>query len=137
MNEPLPSERSSYRHPRCWASSRGECDTKISLEHYVSNTVLGVLEVETLRGAAYTGGKSGIGIKRASFGAKVLCRRHNSDLSPLDVNAQLLFLTQRHFVAEINRADFLPEDEQINISGDMLERWLLKSLITHTLSHSG
>ncbi|MBQ1044407.1 MULTISPECIES: hypothetical protein [unclassified Micromonospora] len=134
MSEPLPSEHSSYRHPRCWASSLGDCHTKISLEHYVSNAVLGVLKAETLRGAAYTGGKSGIAIQRANFGAKVLCHRHNSDLSPLDVNAQILFLAQRLFVSEINKVGFLPEDEQIDISGDMLERWLLKSLITHTMS---
>ncbi|WP_320069766.1 hypothetical protein [Micromonospora sp. RTGN7] len=104
------------------------------MEHYISDAVLGVLGANIVSGSAYTGGRTGIGIKRSEFGAKVLCRNHNSDLSPLDTNAQLLFTAQRLFVTEINKQGFLPETEQIDVSGDMLERWLLKSLVTHTVS---
>jgi len=123
---------SDFRHPRCWASSRGGCDRKISLEHYVSDTVLGAIGIEYLRGAAYTGGRSDVHISRSNFGSKVLCRRHNSDLSGLDTHARLLFLTQRLFLAEINKPEFTPVDEQIDISGDLLEKWLLKCLVAQT-----
>ncbi|MFC8848722.1 MULTISPECIES: hypothetical protein [unclassified Micromonospora] len=104
------------------------------MEHYISDSVLKVLGASSVSGPAYTGGKSGIDIKRSAFGANVLCRNHNSDLSSIDANAQLLFTVQRLFVAEISKEGFLPESEQIDISGDMLERWLLKSMIAHVVA---
>lgn len=132
MEDSSPVATDDFRHPRCWASSRGGCDPTISLEHYVSNAVLGTLRIDYLHGAAYTSGRSDVGISRKNFGSKVLCRRHNSDLSSLDGGAQLLFLAQRLFVAEINGAGFTPQDEQIDISGDQLERWILKCLVAHS-----
>ncbi|MEV4618561.1 hypothetical protein AB0J74_07635 [Asanoa sp. NPDC049573] len=124
----------NFRHPRCWASSRGGCDQKISLEHYVSETVLGVLGIEHLRSVAHTGGRADVSISRRKFGSNVLCRRHNSDLSHLDAHARLLFLTQRLLRAEINAVGFTPENEQIDISGDLLEKWLLKCLVAQSVA---
>ena len=101
------------------------CPASLGIDH------LGVLGIEQLRSAAYAGGRSDVSISRGNFGSKVLCRRHNSDLPVLDTHARLLFLTQRLFHAEINRPGLTPEDEQIDISGDLLEQWLLKCLVAH------
>jgi hypothetical protein len=134
MGDLLKQAKEDYRHPRCWASSRGFCDTKISLEHYISDAVLKVLKAETVVAPSYTGGTVGVPIKRRNFGANVLCCRHNSELSPLDSSAQLLFTAQRLFAAEVNEPNFNPQDEQVNVSGDELERWVLKTLVTHTVA---
>lgn len=126
--------REAYSHPRCWANSRGDCCTKISREHYISDNVLKVLGAETVRGSAYTGGRPGIDIKRKEFGANVLCCCHNSELSPLDASVGDLLVAQCLFVAEMNALDLAAESEQADFSGNDLEKWILKCLVAQTVA---
>ena len=124
----MPDERIGHQNPRCYARELGGCSTTISREHYVSKSVL-----------LAAGGKPQIaGLKfqepdaLQSFGvegmtARILCERHNSDLSPLDVAAADFFSTLRAFDRDLRDAVDSTTTEA-TADGSMLERWILKLL---------
>src|SRR5688500_9935061 len=73
----------------CWAHSLGDCDDKQSREHLVSASLwegdsITVQGFPWCRDAPAT-----IGL--ANLTSKVLCKRHNSLLSPLDSEAKSVF----------------------------------------------
>ncbi|MCE4311521.1 hypothetical protein LYZ90_11760 [Xanthomonas hortorum pv. vitians] len=105
---------------RCWAHTLGGCD-KMSGEHVISNAVF----------AAGCGCPVLIeGVARIRDGAptanaeksNILCRLHNSMLSPLDAVVGRL----ANFQAASDDEDF---SETLYIDGELLERWLLKTII--------
>jgi hypothetical protein len=105
---------------RCWAHTLGNCDA-MSGEHVISNSVFSagcgcpvVIEgVARIRGGAPTGNAEK---------SNILCRRHNSMLSPLDAVVGKL----AKFQAAGNEEDF---SETLYLDGELLERWLLKTVI--------
>jgi hypothetical protein len=96
---------------KCWASILGDCDS-ISGEHIISAAILRagcgcppvVKGVKRIRGGAPT---------RGAEQSNILCRKHNSLLSPLDEIAGKLSTFQASASEE----------------GELLERWLLKTMI--------
>jgi hypothetical protein len=66
--------------------------------------------------------KKGIG----SLVAKVLCSKHNSDLSPFDVAGISLVSGMDQIDRAAGKVE--EEDETFVVSGDDLERWMLKTL---------
>src|ERR1035438_2904312 len=81
--------QTSFANPGCYARSLGRCSQQISREHYVSDKVLRVVSL----------GEPSVLVSNLHFQqpnmperkgirslvAKVLCSKHNSDLSPFDV----------------------------------------------------
>ena len=104
----------------CWAHSLGGCDS-LSGEHIISNAIFKhgcgcptVIEgVPRIRNGAPT---------RGAETSNILCRSHNSMLSPLD-----------EVVGRLSKHLHESEDESystnINLRGEMLERWGLKTII--------
>jgi hypothetical protein len=113
----------------CWAHTLGGCDS-ISREHVVSK---GVFSNDPDRDIAY------IGMKRIPDGftsadpltAKILCRHHNSALSPLDSHAKLL----SDALHAMNQGP--PKVSAIHLKGLLLERWLFKSVVNQMASGLG
>ncbi len=105
---------------RCWAHKVGGCDT-MSGEHVISNAVFVpgcgcpvlIEGVARIRGGAATPNAEK---------SNILCRRHNSMLSPLDDAVGRL----AKFQAASDDEDF---SETLYIDGELLERWLLKTVI--------
>ena len=105
---------------RCWASSLGDCDN-MSGEHVISNSIFKagcscpvVIEgVKRIRDGAPTKGAEK---------SNILCRRHNSLLSPLDETIGRI----AKFQADANDKNF---NGSIDVEGELLERWLLKTVI--------
>jgi hypothetical protein len=105
---------------KCWASSLGGCDG-MSGEHVVSNSIFKagcgcpvVIEgVQRIREGSPTKGAEK---------SNILCRRHNSLLSPLDETIGKI----SKFQADANDRDFRGS---IIVEGELLERWLLKTAI--------
>ncbi len=105
---------------RCWANSLGGCDT-MSGEHVVSNAIFKagcscpiIIEgVKRIREGAPT---------RGAEKSNILCRRHNSLLSRLDATIGKV----ARFQAEANDKNF---QGSLFIEGELLERWLLKTVI--------
>lgn len=107
---------------QCWARSLGDCDT-ISGEHVFSNALFraGCECPPVIKG-----------VKRIRNGevtpnaekANILCRRHNSMLSPLDALAGKI----ASFQANANDENF---NESLYVEGELLERWLLKTVVNN------
>jgi hypothetical protein len=112
------------RHDRCYMAGTGACDTKISGEHLISESVLKVLadkQVE-LSGLPWLKGQK----KMLGFGAlttNCLCARHNSLLSPIDtVGANFFEAIQKSGTTDTGPGLLFL------LSGHDVERWLLRSL---------
>jgi hypothetical protein len=120
----------------CWANVLGECKGRISGEHIVTKNLWSgdSLSVKGLpwcrEGYKFIG--------KASFTANILCRQHNSDLSPVDDAGTLAFAVFRsanniHTTRTEMRQRLLFagrfDDVEYRINGPLLERWLLKTLI--------
>lgn len=105
---------------RCWAGALGSCEA-MSGEHVFSSTLFSpgcscpiVIEgVRRIRDGEPT---------HNAEKANILCRRHNSMLSPLDEVAGKI----ASFQAEANDENF---DGSLYIEGELLERWLLKTVV--------
>ena len=73
------------RHAACYLRATGACCTKISGEHFISETVLNVLAEKQIEISGLPWQKRNK--KILGFGALTsgcLCRTHNSALSPID-----------------------------------------------------
>jgi hypothetical protein len=125
----------------CWAAVLGGCEGGISREHIISEslfsgTTIGVRGMPWCREGHKFIGKAG-------YTANILCRKHNSDLSPVDDAGTNAFATLR-LMATIysNRSGMLEyglwcgrfEVIKQRIDGRGLERWLLKTLINMELA---
>jgi hypothetical protein len=123
--------RVRYRNPRCYASARWNCSSKISGEHYLSRSVL----------SAFVGGRKAVSVSGhrwqkekvqsigiSSLAAKVLCTEHNTALSPIDT---LMARALTHLIgmdAVLQSPD--PNALAVHcVNGHDLERWLLKAYI--------
>ncbi len=126
-----------YRHPKCYANTRGGCSTKISGEHYVS---LGLIKLYGSNDPDFTiQHKTGKGVGHPvtpkNFKANILCRDHNTALSPAD-DAALAFATflRRNALQYDAGAGEWGDAEEITISGDDMQRWVLKLFLNHAVT---
>ncbi|GJO54272.1 hypothetical protein NJB1604_45170 [Mycobacterium marinum] len=126
-----------YRHPKCYANTRGGCSTKISGEHYVSH---GLIKLYGNNDPAHTiqhrtGKGVGHPVKPKNFVANILCQKHNTALSPAD-DAALEFASflRRNALAYDAGAGEWGEAEEITISGDDFQRWVLKLFLNHAVT---
>lgn len=126
-----------YRHPKCYANRYGGCSTKISGEHYVSH---GLIKLYGGNDPGFTiQHKTGKGVGHPvtpkNFKANILCQTHNSALHPAD-DAALAFATflRRNALQYDAGAGDWGEAEEITISGDDLQRWVLKIFLNHAVT---
>ena len=110
---------------KCWARHLGNCDG-ISREHVVSSAVISGdcnCPLTTTGIHRMPDGRKGL----KALVAKVLCRKHNADLSIVDSEAKKL----SDFLLRLKRA--VP-DADIEIDGRLLERWVTKTVINCVVS---
>lgn len=120
----------------CWAKSLGNCDDKISREHLVSSSVFNSNKV-IIKGFDWCKDEQKeVGLN--SIRTHILCRKHNSILSPIDTEAG-------GFISTINRCRVINQTRSKKGSGfkvikydvnfDLIERWFLKT--TLNLAYKG
>jgi len=115
----------------CWANCLGGCSNRISREHIVSqNLFIGdLVEVSGFPWCKTEAKKIGL----SSLTAKILCTKHNSDLSELDAEAGKAFSHFREMRRLANvREKMRPRQWNIaryGVRGYLMERWFLKTLI--------
>jgi hypothetical protein len=115
----------------CWADCLGNCGTKQSREHVISES-LWLANSVTVQGFPWCADEPrNIGV--ASLTAKILCERHNNNLSPVDSSAAKSFdelrkMTRLKNVREGMKAHRWNVKRYV-LDGVMLERWFLKTLI--------
>lgn len=114
----------------CWARAIGGCGTKLSREHYVSQSLWDGDNIDVIGFPWCKEAPKRIGL--ASLTAKILCDVHNSSLSPLDAAAGEAFATLRRVVAFTKKPKKKSKDRKgvrFQINGPLLERWFLKTAI--------
>ena len=92
----LTGPLTGYAKPGCYARASEDCDEELTREHFIADDLLGSIaadgKVVVVEGAAWqdkTERQKTIG--RGSLSRKMLCRRHNNALSPLDKMAAEFF----------------------------------------------
>lgn len=117
----------------CWAESLGGCGGGLSGEHTISANQFDGPSI-TLSGLPWCREPKTIGLN--SLVSNVLCRDHNTALSPVDDEAKQF----RESLEELDRLIDRrrrglrpPKLKTITIDGPRLERWFLKTLINIAL----
>lgn len=80
-----------------------------------------------LSGLAFLGGEDRR-LPVSALTARILCARHNSQLSALDDEAAKVFRALRRFVDGNRDSVVLPDDDFELVDGPRLEAWMLKTL---------
>jgi hypothetical protein len=130
--------RTGFKNPACYASQLEDCSRDLSKEHFVSESILKLLAPSgevTVAGLNWQSTGETKSVPIATFASRVTCRRHNQALSPLDS-------TMAAVVSAIRLADpgcsdvSVPCKKRILVSGNDIERWLLKLVIGATFSNN-
>lgn len=104
----------SAKRTECWASIRRECSDKKSREHVISRALLSATSV-LVEGFDWCKEPKRVGVE--SLTRKILCTKHNSELSSAD-----------EAIAKLNIA--ATRQEAVGpVSGRSLEHWFLKTLV--------
>lgn len=117
---------------KCYAHTIGNCSGKLSREHLISRSILD--EIVTLEGSKDIPSMS---LNRDSITAKILCQKHNAELSPFDAeaakiaNALVMPRTGMRQGEVLRRRD---QGEITYLNGLYLERWFAKTAINLTIT---
>ena len=116
----------------CWAAVLGDCDQKLSREHVVSRCLFEFNEIVVQGFPWCLNEPKSIGL--SNLVAKILCKKHNSNLSELDSVALTAFNAFRQSIHLNNVRGRMKKPSAWNvkifrIDGPRFERWFLKTLI--------
>ncbi len=130
------AEETGFRHPKCYANTRGGCSTKISGEHFVSECLIELYSFDDPDMKIKHDNGHGVQqfVSPKKFKTNILCEKHNNDLHTAD-DAALAFAT---FIRKIalefrNGAGERGENEEITISGENFQIWVLKLILNHAV----
>src|ERR1700727_893911 len=133
----MTEDADQYRHRKCYANTRGGCSLKISGEHYVS---LGLIKLYGKNDPDFTiQHKTGKGVvypsRPKNFKGNLLCQKHNPAMHPADdaALAFAMFLRRNALQYDAGAGEW-GEAEEITISGDDMQRWVLKIFLNHAVT---
>ncbi len=127
-----PGDLTNYSHPDCYLRNTGDCSEQISREHYVSRSVLEKLgRIIAISGAHWLGEGQVLETAVGNLTAKILCKRHNEALSPLDLEAGIFFEALADALIDLDRKTISRKPIFHLASGEALELWLLKVACGH------
>jgi len=104
---------------KCWASCLGNCSSKVTREHYISD---GIFEGKSVLVSGFDWCKDKQEIGLSSAVSNILCKEHNNSLSKFDDVASQLSQFLRK-----NIRDHPLENNEIEINGKFLEKWAFKT----------
>jgi|SaaInlV_120m_DNA_4_1040238.scaffolds.fasta_scaffold04930_2 hypothetical protein len=111
---------SEIRKVKCWASSLKNCKDDITREHYISDGLFSKKSV-VVSGFEWCRGKpQKIGLSSAV--SKILCSRHNNELSDYDSEAKKITDFLQHNLKENPKMNDILE-----VNGHKFEKWGLKT----------
>jgi hypothetical protein len=120
--------RTDHKHVGCYLGETADCSFDLSAEHYMSRSVLEAIGPRVaINGAPWLSAGETREVAISSLTAKILCRRHNSALSPLDAMAGEFCRQLRAIYADCERKSISRKREVTLISGEALELWMLKA----------
>lgn len=119
----------------CWAQPLGNCSDKMSNEHIVTGGLFDGKVV--VQGLPWCPEPKEIGL--ANLTAKLLCTKHNSELSDVDSAAINVKQAYEDAITLMNLRQNLKKRmwamRRVSVDGWLLERWFLKTLIN--IAHCG
>ncbi len=110
----------------CYMAATADCGGGLSREHYISRGLIDGPELQ-VRGMPWQTEE----VARYSpdnLVARILCRRHNSAMSPLDEQAIRFFLAVEAGLKHAQRRSLSRKSRFYMTSGDGLELWAMKTL---------
>jgi hypothetical protein len=128
-----PGPVTGFSHPRCYAGLTNDCSHQLSREHAISHAVLRELANERgfskVKGLRWQGKDNEFEFfPTTALASKVLCKRHNEALSPLDTIGVRFFNTFNRIDDEIRDPKLQIANRLFTFNGDVIERWMLKTL---------
>lgn len=122
----------------CWAYDLGDCYGKLTKEHIVTNSIIG--KTVKVKGFSWCKNESKE-IGSPSLVNKILCEKHNNELSVFDSEAKNFISVINNFCLNndnFSKFGFRKKDLPIvhKIDGKNLERWCCKTLINVALSQT-
>ena len=121
-----PAPKTGFSNPRCYASQLADCSEKLSHEHSISHGILKLLSHDgsvTIDGFNWQEEKNKQELPTSRLASKVLCKRHNEALSPLDATAVRFFTKLDNVIRQTER-----RSQVFLFDGTDLEHWMLKTL---------
>lgn len=133
MVDPIDPE---FRNPKCYANVYGGCSPKISREHFISHSLIKLYSFDDpdlrIRHSGDYGVREFVSPKK--FVANILCERHNNGLHRADDAALEIATFLRTIALRFgNGAGEWGDDEEITVSGDDFQAWLLKLILNHAV----
>ena len=134
-----PGTRTGYANERCYLRGTSNCCDKITREHFISRAILNqlahMLPGETggprleLDGMLWQQPGTSGRFPPDALAAKVLCRRHNSALAPLDAIAADAFSRLAQAFHHASRDSLSVRTQHFLVNGEALQLWGLKTLL--------
>lgn len=125
-----PGQKTGLAHPKCYLRGTFDCSEDISREHYVSKNVLAQIgqsaKLIRVKGVPWVKEGTHKDMSLDSLAANILCRRHNTALSPLDEGAGRFFSVLTKVLVDLNRKTLSRKPRFHLVSGEALELWMLK-----------
>ena len=122
-----PGERSGFSHSACYLRGTCDCSEQISREHYISRGVLEQLgSMLRISGVPWLRSGQTLETTVENLTAKILCRRHNAAVSPLDDEAAHFFSTLTDMLLDLSRKTLSRRPIFHLVGGEALELWMLK-----------
>lgn len=121
-----PAPATGERQAGCYLAGTADCGGGLSREHYISRGLIDGPELR-VRGMPWQREE----VARYSpdnLVARILCRRHNSALSPLDTHAIRFFLALEAGLNHAQRRSLSRRNCFFMTSGDGMELWAMKTL---------
>lgn len=120
---PQPPQ-TGFSHPDCYLLHTEDCSTKMSDEHYVSETVLKAVDnVLKITGVPWLRPGESKKIPASSFYRKILCIRHNKAFSHIDAQGGRFV----KWIKMLCNSSISPLHPLTIFNGLDIERWLLKT----------
>jgi hypothetical protein len=125
----LPGAPTGFRHPNCYLKFDENCSPQISREHFISESILELIQIANgkLMVEGFPWLRGATALPPNALASKVLCKRHNEALSPLD-SVALRFYRRLSTAHEHLRHPRGRRDKVYLFNGPDFERWLLKVL---------
>lgn len=121
-----PPPVSGERQKGCYMAETADCGGGLSREHYISR---GLIDGPELRVRGMPWQQEEVAhYSPDNLVARILCRRHNSALSPLDAHAIRFFLAVEAGLNHAQRRSLSRQSQFFMTSGDGLELWAMKTL---------
>lgn len=123
--EPAPPQ-TGFSHPGCYLRDSGDCDHAITDEHYVSSAALKAVDtVLSVSGLPWLKPGDSKNVPAERLVSRVLCRRHNNSLGPLDAQGARFV----RWILTFGSSRSHPEVNEVLFNGLDLERWCLKTFL--------